>query len=85
MACDLVGWKDVLVLLKYNDKFKACRRMLQGVIGTRASVEKFRDTLEEESALMLRRILNEPENFVGPVRKYVLRPKGVIAWRRLID
>jgi hypothetical protein len=35
MACDLVGWKDVLVLLKYNDKFKACRRMLQGVIGTR--------------------------------------------------
>ena len=79
MACDLVGWKDVLVLLKYNDKFKACRRMLQGVIGTRASVEKFRDTLEEESALMLRRILDEPENFVGPVRKYVLRPKGVIA------
>lgn len=75
MACDLVGWKDVLVLLKYNDKFKACRRMLQGVIGTRASVEKFRDTLEEESALMLRRILNEPENFVGPVRKYVLRPQ----------
>jgi hypothetical protein len=74
MACELVGWKDVLVLLKYNDKFKACRRMLQGVIGTRASVEKFRDTLEEESALMLRRILNEPENFVGPVRKYVLRP-----------
>ena len=74
MACDLVGWKDVLVLLKYNNKFKACRRMLQGVIGTRASVEKFRDTLEEESALMLRRILDEPEDFVGPVRKYVLRP-----------
>jgi hypothetical protein len=79
MACDLVGWKDALVLLKYNDKFKACRRMLQGVIGTRASVEKFRDTLEEESALMLRRILNEPENFDGPVRKYVLRPTGVIS------
>ncbi len=86
MACDLVGWKDVLVLLKYNDKFKACRRMLQGVIGTRASVEKFRDTLEEESALMLRRILDEPDNFVGPVRKYVLRPnKGDFFLRILID
>lgn len=72
MACDLVGWKDVLVLLKYTDTFKACRRMLHGVIGTRVSVEKFRDTLEEESALMVRRLLNEPRNFVGPVRKYVI-------------
>jgi hypothetical protein len=78
MACDLVGWKDVLVLLKYTDKFKACRRMLHAVIGTRASVDKFRDTLEEESALMLRRLVDEPENFVGPVRKYVLRPKQLL-------
>ncbi|KAH9990147.1 cytochrome P450 [Russula vinacea] len=77
MACDLVGWKDVLVLLKYTDKFKACRRMLHSVIGTRASVDKFRDTLEEESALMIRRIMDEPENFVGPVRKAV----GVIILR----
>ncbi|KAH9041234.1 cytochrome P450 [Lactarius pseudohatsudake] len=77
MACDLVGWRDILVLLKYTDKFKACRRMLHAVIGTRASVEKFRDTLEEESALMVRRLLNEPRNFVGPVRKAV----GVITLR----
>ncbi len=72
MACDLVGWGNILVLLKYSDKFKACRRMIHAVIGTRASVEKFRDTLEEESALMVRRLLNEPRNFAGPVRKYVL-------------
>ena len=50
---------------------KACRRMLHAVIGTRASVDKFQDTLKEESALMLRRLVDEPENFVGPVRKYV--------------
>jgi len=74
MACDLVGWKDILVLLKYTDKFKACRRMFQSVIGTRASVDKFRDSLEEESALMLRRLLDEPKDFVGPVRKCVLSP-----------
>lgn len=69
MACDLVGWRDILVLLKYTDKFKAYRRMLHAIIGTRASVDKFRDTLEEESVLMVRRLLNEPRNFVGPVRK----------------
>ncbi|KAI0260107.1 cytochrome P450 [Gloeopeniophorella convolvens] len=71
MACDLVGWKDVLVLLKYTDKFKSCRRMFQSVIGTRASVDKFRDTLEQESSEMVRRVLDEPDNFVGPVRKAV--------------
>jgi hypothetical protein len=27
--------------------------------------------LEEESALMLRRLLDEPQNFVGPIRKCV--------------
>ena len=71
MAGDLVGWRDILVLLKYTDKVKACRRMFHAVIGTRASVEKFRDSLEEESALMVRRLLDEPRNFVGPVRKFV--------------
>ncbi|KAI9453719.1 cytochrome P450 [Lactarius psammicola] len=71
MACDLVGWRNSLVLLKYTDKFKAYRRMFYAVIGTRASVEKFRDTLEEESALMIRRLLNDPRNFDGPVRKAV--------------
>ena len=83
MACDLVGWKDILVLLKYTDKFKACRRMFQAVIGTRANVDQFRDTLEEEASLMLRRLLEDPTNFVGPVRKCVLanwggtNPQGV--------
>ena len=45
--------------------------MLHAIIGTRASVDKFRDTLEEESALMLCRLVDEPENSVGPVRKYI--------------
>ena len=45
--------------------------MLHAIIGTRASVDKFRDTLEEESALMLCCLVDEPENSVGPVRKYV--------------
>lgn len=85
MACDLVGWKDVLVLLKYTDKFKACRRMLHAVIGTRASVDKFRDTLEEESALMVRRVLDEPENFVGPVRKYVPLGQSILCAAQLMD
>ncbi|KAI0280074.1 cytochrome P450 [Russula brevipes] len=77
MACDLVGWKDTFVFLQYTDKLRAFRRMFQSVIGSRASVDKFRDTLEEESALILRRLLDEPTNFVGPVRKAV----GVIVLR----
>ena len=45
--------------------------MLHAIIGTRASIDKFRDTLEEESALMLCRLVDEPENSVGPVCKYI--------------
>ncbi|KAH9162720.1 cytochrome P450 [Lactarius sanguifluus] len=71
MASDLVGWRNTLVLLKYTDTFKAYRRMFHAVVGTRASVERFRDTLEEESALMVRRLMNDPRNFDGPVRKAV--------------
>ncbi|KAI0322765.1 cytochrome P450 [Amylostereum chailletii] len=71
MACDLVGWRDVLVLLPYNDKFKACRRMMHHVIGTRASVDQFQDTLEVETQHAIRRLINEPDNYVGPIRKAV--------------
>jgi len=70
MACDLVGWKDALVLLKYTDRFKSFRRMFHTVVGTRVNVDKFRETLEEESALMARRLLDDP-GFDGPVRKAV--------------
>ena len=41
-----------------------------------ANVDQFRDTLEEEASLMIRRLLEDPTNFVGPVRKYVLANWG---------
>lgn len=71
MACDLVGWKDVLVLLPYGDRLRAYRRMIHQVIGTRASVDKFNGTIEGEAQICVRRMLKDPDNFVGPVRKYV--------------
>jgi hypothetical protein len=76
MACDLVGWKNLLVLLQYTDKFKSFRRMFQSVIGTRASVDKFRDILEEEASQLLRRLLEDPQNYMHPVRKCVLSNRG---------
>lgn len=71
MACDLVGWKDVLVLLPYGDRLRAYRRMIHQVIGTRASVDKFNGTIEGEAQICVRRMLKDPDNFVGPVRKGV--------------
>lgn len=72
MACDLVGWKDVLVLLPYGDRLRAYRRMIHQVIGTRASVDKFNGTIEGEAQICVRRMLKDPDNFVGPIRKYVI-------------
>jgi len=86
MACDLVGWKDALVLLKYTDRFKSFRKMFHTVVGTRVNADKFRDTLEEEAALMARRLLDEP-GFDGPVRKYVfiVRPLRTCEQSGLMD
>lgn len=86
MACDLVGWKDVLVLLPYGDRLRAYRRMIHQVIGTRASVDKFNGTIEGEAQICVRRMLKDPDNFVGPVRKYVIYLAPCrLRWRRKID
>ncbi|TFY81372.1 hypothetical protein EWM64_g2644 [Hericium alpestre] len=71
MAGDLVGWKDVIVLLPYKARFKAYRKMMHQVLGSRANILKFREHIESETQKAMRRLLDEPENFVGVVRKAI--------------
>ncbi|EIM86814.1 cytochrome P450 [Stereum hirsutum FP-91666 SS1] len=78
MCGDLAGWKYAIVLLQYADRFKTYRRMMHQaslffclVIGSRSNVLQFKGLLESEAAKAVRRLLDEPDNYVGVLRKAV--------------
>ncbi|TFY66279.1 hypothetical protein EVG20_g4806 [Dentipellis fragilis] len=69
MASDLVGWKDVLVLTPYGDRFKAYRRLMHRIIGTRAAVDSYNTTLEVDAQKAAVRIRDDPKEFRAHIRK----------------
>ena len=69
MASDLVGWKDAIVMLPNEERFRGYRKMMHQAIGSRSSVERYLDTMESEAHACLRSILKDPHNPVVPVRK----------------
>lgn len=73
MCCDLVGWSHALVMLPYGERFKGYRAMLKNAFGSRASVEKYKETMETETHHCLARLLNQEgsTNFTGPIRRCV--------------
>jgi len=70
MAGELVGWKNVLVLLPYQCKrFRTHRRLLHQTIGTPAAASNFHVLEEEETRKFLKRVLDKPDNLAEHVRK----------------
>ena len=71
MAGQLVGWKDAAVFLPFGDTWKETRRSIAQLIGTRSKVESFEHVLQSEIHSYLRRMLADPEGWVGHGRTYV--------------
>ncbi|EIM79508.1 cytochrome P450 [Stereum hirsutum FP-91666 SS1] len=71
MAGDLVGWKDTLVLLPYAARLRSYRTMIHKLIGTKIAVKEFNEFMEREALLCARRLLSDPNDFIGPIRKAV--------------
>lgn len=71
MCNDLVGWHHALVMLPYGDRFKGYRTMLKNAFGTRASVEKYKSTMESEAHHCLARLLDSQgkKHFSVPIRR----------------
>jgi len=61
MAGTLVGWKNIVSFLHYNDHFKQCRRLMHGLVGTFASLKKLHHIHEQETHKFLKAILAKPE------------------------
>ena len=71
MAGQLVGWKNAAVFLPFGDTWKETRRRIAQLIGTRSKVESFEHVLQSEIHSYLRRMLADPEGWVGHGRTYV--------------
>lgn len=69
VASEMVGWKDVLVLTPYGDRFRESRRQLHRLMGTKAGCETFADLMETEARKSLKRLLANPDDFRQNIRK----------------
>ncbi|KAI0034413.1 cytochrome P450 [Vararia minispora EC-137] len=68
MAGELTGWDNTLVLQHYDERLKEYRRYIHRFLGTRSNLERFHPLFEHESRLMLKRIVESPEDFAGLIR-----------------
>jgi hypothetical protein len=69
MGGEIVGWRNTLALTPYGPRFRALRRMLHALMGTRAAMDRFVPVEEQETARLLRRIVERPEHVAEGIRK----------------
>ncbi|KAH8690781.1 cytochrome P450 [Talaromyces proteolyticus] len=71
-ANDLVGWDKALSSQNYTPLFRAYRKAVGRVMGSRKSVAQFDGLQEMESEKFLLRLLKQPENFKKHIRTEVV-------------
>jgi len=69
MAGELVGWKNVLILMPYCERFRTHRKLLHKIIGTPSSMSNFHLLEEQETRRFLKRVLDKPDDLAAHVRK----------------
>lgn len=69
VSCELVGWKYSLALSPYGERFREYRRFIARWIGGHVQIEKHHDLVQYETNRFLMRLLDDPDNFAGHIRK----------------
>ena len=69
-AGEMCGWEHALSSQMYSERFKAYRRNVHAILGTRAAVSKFNELQETEARRFALRVLNTPENLTHHIRTY---------------
>ncbi|KAI0319697.1 cytochrome P450 [Amylostereum chailletii] len=67
----LSGWKEVIVMLTYGERFRSQRRMVYDIMGNRARVKDFAHIMEAEAQSCAQRLLEQPDDFQKPVRRAI--------------
>nr|BAL05079.1 cytochrome P450 [Phanerodontia chrysosporium] len=69
MGGELVGWNRTLALTQYGERFREYRRLIARFIGGKAQMARHLPLVERETRRLLQRILNNPEDLAGNIRK----------------
>ncbi|KAJ7192805.1 cytochrome P450 [Mycena pura] len=69
MAGELVGWKNMLGLMPYGDRFRSYRRLAHTLFGSQTIMRSFQPLEEMETHRFLKRLLFTPENLQSHIEK----------------
>jgi hypothetical protein len=68
--CSL-GWENSLGLLPYSSRFRAYRKHMAQILGSNVAVSRFYPIQEVEVGHFLLRLLENPDNLLEHIRKWV--------------
>ncbi|BCR92212.1 uncharacterized protein ACHE_80112A [Aspergillus chevalieri] len=67
-ACEMVGWEHILAMQTYSDRFRAYRKAMHRVLGSKTAIARFNPLQEVEIRRFLLRVLHRPEDLVQHIR-----------------
>ncbi|KAL4908215.1 hypothetical protein BDW74DRAFT_188399 [Aspergillus multicolor] len=67
-AGEMVGWKDILAMQPYSNTFRAYRKAMHRVLGTKNTVAQFNALQDVEVRRFLFRVLEKPDEIVQHIR-----------------
>ncbi|KAL4959505.1 cytochrome P450 [Aspergillus stella-maris] len=67
-AGEMIGWEDILAMQAYSDPFRAYRKAMHKVLGTKNSIAQFNSLQEVEVRRFLLRVLEKPGDLVRHIR-----------------
>jgi hypothetical protein len=72
MGGELVGFRNLLVFLRYGERFRRSRKLFHNLVGTPNIVKQYQEPQELESRRLLKRLLDDPSMYLDHVRKCVV-------------
>ncbi|KLO12343.1 cytochrome P450 [Schizopora paradoxa] len=65
---EMCGWENTLAMQHYSPRFRAYRKNIYQLMGSKNAINKFNPLIEEETRRTLIRIVEDPQQLMGHIR-----------------
>ena len=65
---EMCGWENTLAMQHYSPRFRAYRKNIYQLMGSKNALTKFNPLIEEETRRTLIRIVEDPQQLMGHIR-----------------